>query len=989
MPAGITQHRRIRWAACLLLLWAGCSSAPTAPPYSPEEALETFQLPPGFRIEVVAAEPLIADPVAMDIDEFGRIFVAEMPGYPLDASGTGRIRLLRDTDGDGQPDASSLFADSLRLPTGLMRWKDGVLVTDPPDLLYLADTDDDGIADERTVILTGFALSNAQHNANKPLYGLDNWIYIANNAPISWTEKYADPFGDQGGELYFPADSTAARLPRNGSDRNIRLMPDALKLEALSSRSQFGQTFDPWGRHFLVDNSHHHYHEVFAARYFEDNSRIPVAQAIHWTPDYGYPAQVFSITRNPEHQLLTDRGVFTSACGLIWYAGGLFPAPYAENVTFVAEPVHNLVHSDHVVPNGPVFTAQRIEHNREFLASTDSWFRPVNFSVGPDGALYVVDYYRQIVEHPEWMDDKLAEEGNLTRGTDRGRIYRVVPDTATPMDWHGQVSLGHLTLPELVESLESPNRWHRMQAQRLLVGRQDSVIAPQLLQLAQSSARAEARVHALWTLNGLGRLSAVSLRTALNDEHPRVRENALVLAEQFLTADLAGELRAMADDPDMRVRFQLINTLGKIRSENATILRLLWEDLDSDWMQTAALLAYKGDAEDLMAQVMARPDLPEASGDRLIARLAAMVAESRGLDPALIRPGPHRAARLSGVADGLQRSSMRVAAPAEVIQDLLSLILSDQTEAADAALRVMKQLELPALSVESEALALAEDSTANSAARARAVELLTLTGSSLEVLGGILGNHYPAPAQLAVLQALETRPGLMPAHIVLEHWASLTPEIRRNALDVFNSQDRADLLVTALEAGQILPSELLWQHRVRLMRDTDEPVRSLARALLELPAERTGDETALQAGNGSLGREVFLSYCAQCHQAGSIGAGVMGPNLATVQHWPRQALLSEIKDPSRSIASGYELWRVQLQNGDTLLGVVTQETPVSVTVETANQTRILRRDRILGMTPEAESAMPPNLHLTMTDAEIAGLLTFITDFTGAPEGNSE
>ncbi|MDE2834603.1 MAG: HEAT repeat domain-containing protein [Bacteroidota bacterium] len=973
----------------LLLLCAACSSTPTAPPYSPEEALETFQLPSGFRIDLVAAEPLIADPVAMDIDEFGRIFVAEMPGYPLDAGGTGRIKLLRDTDGDGQPDAATLFADGLRLPTGLMRWKEGVLVTDPPDLLYLADHDDDGVADERTAILTGFALSNAQHNANKPLYGLDNWIYIANNAPIWWTRKYADPFGDQGGELFFPEDSAAARLPRNGSDRNIRLKPDVLELEALSSRSQFGQTFDPWGRHFLVDNSHHHYHEVIAARYFEGNDRIPIAQAIHRTPDHGDAAEVFAITRNPEHQLLTDRGVFTSACALTWYAGGLFPAPYAENVTFVAEPVHNLVHADQVIPNGPVFTARRIERNREFLASTDSWFRPVNFSIGPDGALYLVDYYRQIVEHPEWMDDRLADEGNLTRGTDRGRIYRIVPDNAAPMDWHDQVNLGSLPAAELVAALESPNRWHRMQAQRLMVSRKDSSTAPQLIDLAQSSAQAEARVHALWTLNGLGRLSASTVRSALNDDHPRVRENALVLAEQFPAADLVADLAALVTDPDRRVRFQLINTLGKARSEDATVLHLLWQDLNSDWIQAAALLAYQGDVEDLMAQALVRSDLPPSSGDRLIARLAAIIAENTGLIPALTRPGSRRSARLNGAADGLERSSTPAAVPEAVIEDLLSLVLSDQTEAGDAALRVMKQLELPALSVESEALALAADSTADSASRARAAELLALTGSSLEVLGELLGNNYPASAQQAVLKALELRPGLAAARLVLEQWPTLTPTIRRNAPDVFNSQDRADLLVTALETGRILPHELLWQHRVRLMRDTDEPVRSRARALLELPPERTGDEPALQTGDEALGKEVFLSYCAQCHQAGAAGAGTMGPDLATVQHWPTQALLNEITDPSRSIASGYEQWRLQLQNGDAIQGVVTQETPVSVTVETTIGSRVLRRDRIQGMIPVVESAMPPNLHLTMTDAELAGLLTFITEFTGATEGSRE
>ena len=983
------------WLAslCVAVLGLGCNSTEVAPPYSPDQALQTFQLSPGFRIELVAAEPLIADPVAMDIDEYGRIFVAEMPGYPLDVGGTGRIKLLRDTDGDGRPDTAILFADSLRLPTGLMRWKEGVLVTDPPDLLYLADTDHDGVADERTVILTGFALSNAQHNVNKPLFGLDNWIYLANNGPIWWTEKYTDPFGDRGQELYFPADPNAARLPRNGSDRNVRLKPDALKLESLSSRSQFGQTFDPWGRHYLVDNSQHHYLEVIAERYFAGKSHIPVAQAIHRTPDQENASQVFPITHNPEHQLLTDRGVFTSACALTWYAGGLFPPPFAENVTFVAEPVHNLVHVDRVVPAGAVFAAQRIESSKEFLASTDSWFRPVNFSVGPDGALYVVDYYRQIIEHPEWMDDELAAHGDLTRGIDRGRIYRIVPDTEAPMNWHDQLDLGHLGTSELIEYFDAPNRWWRMQAQRLIVTRQDQSVADELTELASSATRAETRLHALWTLNGLNRLSANTIISALGDTDPRIRENTLILAEPFLNsdADLVDLLVGMVDDSDVRVRFQLIKTLGLVNARAVTeaVLEVLWTDIESDWMQSAALLAYTGEAEELMIQALDRPNLPEGAGNRLIMRLAALVAESDGLSPTLIRSGPRLAARLSGAGEGLQRSATRFTASKQIIQDLLSLILGNAAEEGDAALSVLRQLELPALSIEAEALAIAEDSTQNPSTRGRAVELMTLAGSSLESLDHLVANSYPAPIQLAVLKAFESRPGVTPAQMVLEKWAGLTPQIRRTALDVFNSQERAELLVGALEDGQVLPGELAWHHRVQLMRDTQEPVRSRARALLQLPPERSADELDLSAGDFEQGRNVYLTYCAQCHAAGPMGSGVMGPDLTTVQHWPKPALLREIIDPSRSISSGYEQWQLRLNSGQTVQGVVVEESPVSVTVASAGVTQTVRRDQIAEMIPLAASGMPPNLHVTMTDAELAGLLTFITEFTGAPEAFEE
>ncbi|HRQ90945.1 MAG TPA: dehydrogenase, partial [Bacteroidia bacterium] len=215
----------------------------------PAEALKSFELAEGFQIELLAAEPLLADPVAMEIDEQGRLYVVEMPGYPLDLEFSGKVRLLTDSDGDGTLDQSTVFAEGLRFPNGILRWKQGVLVTDAPDLIYLEDTDGDGRADKREVVLTGFALSNPQHIVNTPMLGLDNWIYLANE-PATVPRIYADTFGDTGSEIRFPG-RDAPMLPKNANGRRVRLQPDTHRLEALSSASQYGQTSDPWGRHFL------------------------------------------------------------------------------------------------------------------------------------------------------------------------------------------------------------------------------------------------------------------------------------------------------------------------------------------------------------------------------------------------------------------------------------------------------------------------------------------------------------------------------------------------------------------------------------------------------------------------------------------------------------------------------------------------------------------------------------------------------------------
>ena len=211
-------------------------------PVPAEDALSTFEVAPGFEIQLLAAEPLIASPVDMEIDEYGRLYVVEMPGYPLDKSGTGKIKLLADTSGDGQMDKSFLFADGLTLPTSIMRWKNGVLVTDAPNVLYLEDTNNDGTADVKDTLLTGFALSNPQHNLNSPVYNFDNWIYLAHEGSVS-TTTYEKEFGDEGTEIFFPDSPNSPRLPKNASGRSVRFRPDQRLLEETSSKNTVWSLF--------------------------------------------------------------------------------------------------------------------------------------------------------------------------------------------------------------------------------------------------------------------------------------------------------------------------------------------------------------------------------------------------------------------------------------------------------------------------------------------------------------------------------------------------------------------------------------------------------------------------------------------------------------------------------------------------------------------------------------------------------------------------
>jgi putative membrane-bound dehydrogenase-like protein len=978
----------------------------TDPPYASDVALATFEIAPGFRIEPFAAEPLVMDPVAMEIDEAGRLYVVEMPGYPLDTGGSGRIKLLTDTDGDGRPDTSTVFADSLVLPNGILRWKQGVLVTDAPDVLYLADTDGDGRADVREVVLTGFARSNPQHNLNTPVYGLDNGIYLAHEGSIT-PVVYPDLFNDEGMEVYFPARPDGPRLPRNADSRNVRFHPDTFELEALSSESQFGQTFDAWGHHFFTHNVYHVFQEAIAARYLARNPYQLVPDATENNARYGYPAEVFPITRNPQHQLLTDVGVITSACGITWYLGGAFPETHA-NVAFVAEPVHNLVHAMRMEATGATFTARRLQEGREFLASTDPWFRPVNFYVGPDGALYLIDYYRQYIEHPEWMDEATVASGALYNGRDRGRIYRIVPEDAAPPRWLGALALGSAPTDTLVQMLGHPNLWWRRHAQRLLLDRRDTTAVPLLEQVWQRATGGEARVHALWALNGLGRLRTPLLQQALRDPVGGVRENALRLVETRLDADttLVAALLGMADDPDPQVRFQLLATLGSVDTPAARAVRtdLLFAGIEDRWMQVAALSARPASlqAQDVFSEAITRLGSQETAARRefflrysaLQGRQPASPSARRMMAQVVQARQPEAAWWQSAVVEGMAEG-MRGAVPRPLPFDPAGLLplfaQSDDDRMRRAVLTLLAVAGPPADALAAEGRSTADrllaDPQAPPARRADALRLRALVTPNPDVvaLAHLLAPPEPLPVQVAAVEALGQAEGIQGTALLLARWDSLAPDVRDAAVQTFlHSTDRVRLLLDAVAAGKVQAATIGWQRSVNLMMGDDKALRDRARSLLA-PADHDPRHLALQyqqaleqSGDAARGQAVFTRVCSPCHQVGGTGGQAFGPDLASVRNRTRQALLHDILNPNAAIADGFERWTAERQNGETTTGILVAETPATLTLRdaTGRQTTLARADlRTLEAAPL--SAMPAGLETQLTVQEMTDLLAFL------------
>ena len=986
-------------AALLLILFAGISGGDARPgdpsfrlddpPFDPEEALATFEIADGFEIELLAAEPLVADPVDMDVDEHGRLHVLEMPGYPLNVSGTGRIKRLVDDDGDGYPDRSIVFADGFRLPTGILRWKEGWLITDAPAVLYVADEDGEGRADRRDVVLTGFALSNPQHNLNNPLHGLDNGIYLANN-PTIHTEAWAHVFGDVGSPVRFPGRGDAPALGYNASGRIVRFRPDRIELEEMSASAQFGHDFDPWGRHFLVSNAHHQYHEVIAARYLRRNPDLPVSEVVARTPDHGDAAEVFPITIGPEHQLLTDRGVFTSAAGLSWYAGGAFPEVF-DRVTFVTESVHNLVHADLVEDAGATFVARRLIEDREFLASTDSWFRPVNTAVGPDGALYVVDYYRKIVEHPEWMDEATIAAGRLDEGADRGRIYRVTPRGAPRADWLDRVDLGRLSDDALVAQLGHPNRWWRLHAQRLLVDRSPPGVVDVLARMAVEGETPFARLHALWTLEGMDMLDPEVIRGALSDPVAGIRENAIRLGELLGAGAFEDDWLSMTNDPDARVRFRLLLALGDLTTDRAEAARdrLLRRDLHDPWVQVAALTAASmSGAEALERAVDAFGEV--AGGQAYVGRVAALIGASGTLEAvraalalALTRGGSWQADVLTGLASGFRR---RPGGPLQLDgQPLVEAFFWEEVpEVRRGLLAILRVIRFRG-DVD-RAMAIAAEA---SEASERRVDMLALVemGEVKRVVADLrtlIRSTGDARVQAAAVRVLGGLPESETGQFLLEQYPRMAAPARDETLDtLLQSESRVHRLLDAVESKAVGLSALGWNRRVRLMRDWEGDVKMRARALLRASdasradVVRTYEAGLASPGDVQRGEAVYYAACARCHGVAGSGA-VFGPDLGTVRHWSGRALLDAILVPDRTIADGYELQQVERRGGETVTGILESETLSAMTLVTEGEGRVvIPRAEVEALRQLDGSPMPTGLEEEIDVQEMADLIAFL------------
>ena len=977
---------------------------PRFPPTPPTRARATFETLPGFDIELVASEPLVSSPVAVEYDEWGRGWVLEMHDYPFTDPATdkpfadksadaplGRIRVLTDRDQDGRFDEAQTFVDGISWPTGLAFWRGGVFVAATPDLWYFQDTNGDGVADVRERLYTGFRKFNIQAVMNNLRWGLDHQIHGAG--------------GSNGGAIQSVADPLATPLAMGAQDFTLDPRTRQFRLQAGGAR--FGHTLDDWGNRFLCNIRNPVIHVVLPSHELARNPFVAPRSSLFDCAETGdtlpvyrssppEPWRAFRATRwttDPEGKLyprceLVPWGYFTSASGVTIFRGDAWnpsAGGAADEVgqVFLADVAGNLVHRQKLTPAGVTFTAQRIDVETEFVRSTDTWFRPVNFTTAPDGTLHIVDMYRETIEHPWSIPDDIKEALDLRSGNDRGRIWRVLRTGTNPQP--PARPLAHLSTGELVALLEHTNGWHRDTAARLIFERQDQAATGPLRTLAESSPQPRSRLLALWGLQGLGTLSPADVLAGTHDPDGHLREHAVRLAEPWLSreAPLRERVLALAEDTEPRVRMQVAFTLGGLADPAVigALAAIARHDGGDEFVRAAVLSSVRDRAgllleallgnrdwaasqparpwlRQLARSVGARGDAEELRRSETLLMQDAMTAANRGWKMELVQ----------GLGEGLQRNKQTLAVTLPATTPLVTALLSDARQLAAST-------EGPA------------------GAREQAIQLLTLGTweSAREPLLAALAPAAPGSVQLAAVRATAGFADPTIPELLLARWSGATPALRGEIIEALLARvERIPRLLAALEQGVVGGAQLPPSRRGQLMRHADPAIRDRARALFasDIVSPR-GDVIASyqEALRGTpspdRGAKVFERECASCHRVGGKGATV-GPNLETIRHHTPPQVLANILDPNREVTPAYLEYSVSLQDGRVANGLIATETPTSLTLKRPNDVQeTILREAIAELNSTGVSLMPEGLEKKITPEEMRDLLGWLLTPTPA------
>jgi putative membrane-bound dehydrogenase-like protein len=1059
-------------------------------PKSPEQSLKLMQVKPGYRVELVAAEPLVRDPVAFDWGPDGKLWVAEMADYPLgvgegeeadglDASravdgrwlmvdgkakakvsdhqpstinlqpkrGGGRVRFLEDTDGDGKYDKSTVFLDKLNFPNGVMPWRDGVLISAAPDVLFARDTNGDGRADEVKVLLTGFGEGNQQHRVNGFSWGLDNMVHCANGdsgGSISVEGRVGS--GEKDKSLPTPNSPLPTRVDIRG--RDFRWNPDTGELDPTSGQTQFGRNRDDFGNWFGNNNANPMYHFVLDDFYTRRNPHVAPPDPRKQVSINPGPSPVFPISRTlARFNDFAMANRFTSANSAMVYRDELLfqrsnvrgqksetndkrPMANDQQHVFISEPVHNLVHHEVMTADGVTFTSRRAddEQQSEFLASKDNWFRPTQIKTGPDGALYIADMYRQVIEHPQYIPPAMQEKLDLRAGHDKGRIYRVVPihglkrpvnpedEDEEPIVWpltpakppRGKT---HPRFDSVWQALKSPNGTIRDLAHRMIYWQSVDAGDAGWLSLQEVGSNALASLHVLSVLDGIGMNDRDGhwheLRVALGHPSSAVRRRGLQALERFqgnLPDPLINQISGMGRDPDPFVRMQFAYTLGhpKFAPLGHELGKLLYRERDDKYLVAAAMSSIHAQN---VASVVANV-FESASKAPLPPQLASTLldlASSLGNDQALLSLIEYV---LSGAAttesqpivlaqmlDNLERRKTSLADLKDVNPQRLARAQQQLAGRIDAARTEIANFKSQLSDLKSESPILkSEILNLKSELVLAALPLLGRVadqrGEDANLVGELLVPQTPVPVQTAAVVTLARINHDASASALLSGWRTFTPALRTQVLDALLSRPSSTAkLLDELEAKAIAPSDIDAARRQRLTAHANKDIRARAAKLLEVSAnadrQKIVAEFAMKlkelnvTGDAISGAEVFKKRCATCHKLKDIGTSV-GADLVSLTDKSTAALLTAILDPNKAVEAKFLAYTASNKQGQVFSGLIAAETGNSITLMAADgkQHTLLRAD-LDEFISSGKSFMPEGLEKDIAPPELADVIAFV------------
>ena len=954
---------------------------PRIPSHEPNDVLSTFEHHPDFKLELVASEPLVHDPVAVDFDQWGRMFVVEMRGYSEDSElNKGRVVRLTDLDGDGIYDERKVFIDKLSWPTAVFCYGDDILVGVAPDILYCRDRDKDGVVDDIEKLYTGFPRNNVQGLLNSFSWGLDNRIHgsASGNGGLIQTLKVKN----------------RAAVKVRGMD--FAIDPRTWEFEATSGGGQHGLSFDDWGNKFVSQNSDHIQMVMYDARYLKRNPNLAAPGARLSIAADGPQAEVFRISPVEPWRTIRTRlrvegdvpgpiegggrasGYFTGSTGVTIYRGDQWPVEY-KGQAFIGDVGSNIVHRKLLHRQGVRLVATRASPGKEFVASRDIWFRPAQFANTPDGVLYILDVYREVIEHPDSLPPDIKKHLDLTSGRDRGRIYRVIPngfhqpEIAVP---------GEMNSEELVQLLEHPNAWHREMASRILFRKQDRTVVENLRGLASGSRSPLGRMHAAYALAGLDALNEEVLAGLLRDQHPRVREHAVRLSEPFLAnAGIRDLIHACARDDDIRVRYQTAFTLGEFDDSrnSAALVALLKDGKNDSWVRMAVLSSSHGHVETLFHELWMDPAF--ASGEKGLAILEEMARQiAREGDDSLVlvvkqlahSPSPESTpgkvgAVLTGLSVGLGRSGMafrsklEAAAPDEDISGLIGAVVKP----------AMKNALKTAL----------EDRE-----RVSAINSLRIGGwdTVSPMLKGLVHAGETRDIQRAALRTLTEFRRKDMGEELIDLWRRTSVDVRGLILNSLLSRvDWTNSLLDAIEKGLFQTSHLDALQRQRLRLHSNSSIRMRARQMLgETNPDRQAVVETYQAslsmkGDRGRGKLIFVDKCSKCHRLENEGHEI-GPNLATVKQRGMGTVLLQLLDPNREINPEFVNFIITKKNGEQFSGIIKSESPTGIELALgAGERELIQRSDIEELRPSGISMMPEQLEVDLDVKAMSDLLAYI------------